>query len=208
MTTRIITAALFALALTPSVASADHDAGGFDSTAVQVCQDFNMYGPTEVLSVVDDGMGDLLVWLEDVDGDFWACNVNADGDIYANALVTYDLLDGEGLDMLHLVSGAPNRDPVRLAERLCTAAADVPTKVVATVDDGLDGYLIWLKVNEDTFIMCNATPDGALWAFETVGLPINEVPEFAPAIEEMPAEPAPQPIRPGNAVAPTPSQFG
>jgi hypothetical protein len=108
------------------------------------------------------------------------------------------------------VSGAPNRDPIRLAERLCTAAADVPTKIVATVDDGLDGYLVWLKVNEETFIMCNATADGALWAFETVGLPINEAPELMPAVIEEPAaeQVAPQPIRPGSGVAPTPSQFG
>jgi hypothetical protein len=203
MNTNIITAAVFALALAPSVAAAGHSntAADGETLAVEVCQGFNAYGPAEVLTVVDDGMGDYLIWLEDVDGDFWACNANADGDIYANVLVTFDLLDGEGPDMLHLVAGGQSRDPAKMAERLCIAAADDKVKVVATVEDGLGDYLVWLKASDETFIMCNASTDGQLWAFEPVNMPINDQPAMT---SEAPAGPiSPAPVRPG-----LPSQFG
>ena len=205
MNTNIVTAALFALALTPSVAAAGHSniAADGETLAVEVCQGFNAYGPAEVLTIVDDGMGDYLVWLEDIDGDYWACNANADGDIYANALVTADLLEGEGPGMLHLVSGAPSRYPSKLAERLCTAAAEGPVNVVATVEDGLGDYLVWLEASDETYIMCNASSEGTLWAFEYVDLPINEAPMLT--TEETPAPVAPLPARPGATPS---SQFG
>ena len=203
MTTRIITAALFALALAPATALAGTVASDQD-TAVQACQGFNEYGPTEVYTVVDDGLGDYLVWLTDVDGDLWACNANAYGDIYANVLVDYDLLDGEGQTMLHLAGGPSSRDPARLAERLCVATAEEQVKVIATAEDGFGDYLVWLRMSDETFIMCNASGTGELWAFEYVGFPINEAP--AVATFEEPSVNAPTssaPIRPGS-----PGQFG
>jgi hypothetical protein len=206
MKSRIVAAALFSFILAPAAAIADHEDESFagPETAIQACQDFNEYGPTEVIASVEDGLGDYLVWLTDLDGDLWGCNANADGDIYANVLVEYDLLDGEGLDMVHLVGGQVSRDPARQAERLCVAAAEDQVKVVSTVEDGLGDYLVWLKVSDDIFIMCNASSDGELWAFEYVGLPINEPADIAVTSEEVTEEPiSDAPVRPGS-----PGQFG
>jgi hypothetical protein len=103
--------------------------------------------------------------------------------------------------MLHLVAGGQSRDPAKMAERLCIAAADDKVKVVATVEDGLGDYLVWLKTSDETFIMCNASTDGQLWAFEPVNMPINDQPAVT---SEGPAAPiSPAPARPG-----LPSQFG
>ena len=206
MNTRIIATAFLALALTPAAALADHQDEAFsdEGTAVQVCQDFNEYGPTEVMTVVDDGLGDYLIWLSDVDGDLWACNSSAAGDIYANVLVDYDLLDGAGQDMLHLAGGQVSRDPARQAERLCVAAAEDPVKVISTAEDGLGDYLVWLKMSDETFIMCNASANGELWAFEVVAMPINEAAEVATFDEPFADEPVSSaPARPGS-----PGQFG
>jgi hypothetical protein len=206
MKSRIVTAALFSLALAPAAALADHEdeAVNGQDTAIQVCQDFNEYGPTEVLAAVEDGLGDYLVWLSDVDGDLWGCNASGEGDIYANVFVDFDLLDGQGMDMVQLVGGQVSRDPARQAERLCVAAAEDQVKVLSTVDDGLGDYLVWLKASDETFIMCNASSEGELWAFEYVGMPINDAAEIADTDEAHMDEPiSAAPVRPGS-----PGQFG
>jgi hypothetical protein len=206
MKTNIITAGLFALALTPAVALA-HPAGGADegeAIAIDACTTFNEYGPTELIAVVEDGMGDYLVWLEDADEDLWACNANADGDIYANVIVADDLLEGEGPAMVHLVNGAATRHPAKQAERLCLAVAEGEAELVATVEDGLGDYLVWLAVDEETFIMCNASSDGLLYAFEEVSMPINEAPELDPATADIEETP----VRPVITAPSRPNQFG
>jgi hypothetical protein len=177
MKTSIIAAAFFAAAIAP-VAALAHPAGGADegqNIAIQACTGFNEYGPVDVVSVVKDGMGDYLIWLEDVDEDLWACNANASGDVYANVIVYDDLLEGEGASMLQLVSGGATRHPERQAERLCLAVADDDAfEIVATAEDGLGDYVVWLTADDETFIMCNASADGRLYAFEEVGMPLND----------------------------------
>jgi hypothetical protein len=208
MKTSIITTALFALALTPAAAFA-HPAGGADegeAIAIDACAAFNEYGPTELVAVVEDGMGDYLVWLEDADEDLWACNANADGDIYANVIVADDLLEGEGPALVHMVSGAPTRHPEKQAERLCMAVAEGEAELVATVEDGLGDYVVWLAVDEETFIMCNASSDGVLYAFEEVSMSINATPESEPAIADDDAVGTPG--RPVITQPSRPSQFG
>ena len=204
MNTQILaSAALIAIAAvsTPAAAASWQSAEG-EAAAVEACKGFNDYGPAELVTVVDDGMGDFLVWLEDVDGDLWACNASAGGDIYANALVIDDLLGGEGVEMVHLVGGSPSRNPAKPAENLCVALTGEPARVVASVEDGLGDWLVWLTVDDgETFVMCNASSDGVLYAFEDVSLPINDLPvvETAPAFEDTPARPAvASPSRPGQ----------
>lgn len=207
MKTTIFAAAFAAAALVPAVVLA-HPAGGADQgqqTAIQACTALNEYGPAKVVTAVNDGMGDYLIWLEDVDTDLWACNANADGDVYANLLVGDDLLEGAGADMLHLVSDAPSRHPDVQAERLCTGAAGEDYEVVATVDDGLGDYLVWLTADNETFIMCNASSDGALYTFEEVSMPINE--PFT-ATEPLTTENEEGPGHPAVSSPARPTQFG
>ena len=45
------------------------------------------------------------MWLEDVDGDWWMCNADSRGAIYAYEFVDYDLLDGEGFKAARLPYG-------------------------------------------------------------------------------------------------------
>lgn len=180
MNIRIITAAaLLALSLTPSLASAGTNDGlrsRGEDTAIDVCSDFNEYGPVELIGVIDDGMGDYMVWLEDVDGDLWGCNASDEGDIYANLLMGDDLLEGDGADMITLVGSG--RNPARVVEKFCTDLADDNNvEVVATSDDGFGDYLIWLDAGDGSFIMCNASTEGELFAFETVSMPLNDVVE-------------------------------
>ncbi len=205
MNTHILASAAliaFAAVATPAAAAPGQSAGG-EGLAVEVCKGFNDYGPAELVAVVDDGMGDFLVWLEDVDGDLWACNASGAGDIYANALVIDDLLAGEGIEMVHLTGGSPSRNPAKPAENLCIAMSEEPVDLVATVEDGLGDYLVWMTADDgDTYIMCNASTDGRLWAFEEVSYVLNDAfvaePEID-AIEEAPARPViASPSRPGQ----------
>ena len=212
MNTRILTAAAFlALALAPSLASANDDGnrGRGETIAVEACMDVNEYGPADLIQTVDDGMGDYLVWLEDAEGDLWACNASADGDVYVNAFVLDDLLEGEGGDMFQLVGGPGGRNPAKRAERLCVAVADGDLDVVATVEDGLGDYLVWLEADDGTFIMCNASSDGKLYAFEAVDMPINaetSEEESDDASDDLPATPVVQ--QPGRPSGQGNTQFG
>ena len=180
MKTQIFSAALLALAFSP-VVSATANAGASD-VAIEACSNFNEYGPVEVMAAVDDGMGDTLVWLTDADEDLWACNASGEGDIFANVMVDDDLLEGEGPAMVQLVSGNPSRHPELQAGRLCLAVAEEQNvEIVASVEDGLGDYMVWLEVDGgESYIMCNASSDGALYAFETVAMPLNDGPVIEP----------------------------
>lgn len=189
MTTKtIITAAAFlALAFAPSLASAGNSTGNSD-IAVDTCSGFNEYGPVELVGVNDDGMGDYMVWLEDADGYLWGCNVSEEGDIYANIPMGYDLLEGEGATLINV---SLTRNPERAVEKFCADLAEGNVEVVSTVEDGFGDYLVWLDAGDGDFIMCNASLNGELYAFETVGMPLNEPVEIVPEVDEAPAISAP-----------------
>ena len=46
--------------------------------------------------------------------------------------------------------------------------------VIATVEDGLGDYLVWLENGQSELWMCNASADAELYAFEPVDYPIND----------------------------------
>jgi len=173
-------------------AGVEENAAGRD-TAVQACIDYNEYAPAQLVEAVEDGLGDYLVWVEDVDGDLWMCNANADGAIYANIMMEGDLLQGEGPQMIGFQpTGNRERpsfggddgggqtgggaDPVSQAESLCAAVGETieEMQVIATVEDGLGDYLVWLQNGNDELWMCNASSEAELYAFEPVDYAIND----------------------------------
>ena len=175
-TTLIAAAAVLVAATTAAHAGSDDwRPEGYDS-AVAACLDFNGYKPVELVDAAEDGMGDWIVWVRDKDEDLWLCNANADGEVYANVLLNGDLLGGEGSQ---LVSGedhdARHPGPAESAERLCAAVGSYTEdlEIVATVDDSLGDYLIWLKNKDDAYWMCNASSDANLYTFEAVEYPIE-----------------------------------
>jgi hypothetical protein len=177
MRTMMIAAAAILVAATAAAAEAASDdwrPEGHDS-AVAACLDFNGYKPAELVEAVEDGMGDWIVWVEDKDEDLWLCNANADGEVYANVLLNGDLLTGEGSELVAEESGH-RPGPAESAERLCAAVGDYMEnlEIVATVDDALGDYLVWLKNGDDAYWMCNASADAKLYAFEAVEYPIEE----------------------------------
>jgi hypothetical protein len=175
----IVAAALFcALAAGPAQA----DEAGWHSkgrdTAVAACLDLNGYKPAELVEAVEDGLGDYIVWVSDKDDDLWLCNANEDGAVYANVLLEGDLLAGEGGELIVDQSGRI-AGPAERAERLCAAVGSYmeDLEIVATVDDAMGDYLIWLKNGDDSYWMCNASADAKLYTFEAVQYPVDEAVE-------------------------------
>lgn len=173
---RITIAAAVLCALTASHAAHAEDETwrpkGHDS-AVAACLDFNGYKPAELVDAAEDGLGDWIVWVRDKDEDLWLCNANEEGSVYANVLLKGDLLSGEGSQLL------PEEDrsgPAGRAERLCAEVGGhmENLEIVATVDDALGDYLVWLKKDDDSYWMCNASADDKLYAFEEVHYPLEE----------------------------------
>jgi len=146
-------------------------------TAVAACLDFNQYKPVRLVDATEDGMGDWIVWVKDKDDDLWLCNADKDGDVYANVLLNGDMLDGEGAQLV-TDEGSRHPGPAESAERLCAAVGSFKgeLEIVATVDDALGDYLVWLKNNEDAYFMCNASSDDKLYTFESVQYPIDQQP--------------------------------
>lgn len=184
MRTTLFAAAAILVAAT-ATAKADSDDRRAEGHAVAACLDFNGYKPAELVDAAEDGMGDWIVWVRDKDEDLWLCNANAEGEVYASVLLNGDLLDGEGSQLL---SGdgddARQPGPAESAERLCAAVASHTEnlQIVATVDDALGDYLVWLKNKDDAFWMCNASSDAKLYTFEAVQYPIDEQPASDDAI--------------------------
>jgi hypothetical protein len=147
-------------------------------TAVAACLDFNGYKPTELVEAVQDGMGDWIVWVRDRDQDLWLCNADAEGSVYANVLLNGDLLGGGGIE-LAADQIDPGAGPAERAERLCSAVGGYmeDLQIVATVDDALGDYLVWLTNGNDAYWMCNASSDGELFTFEPVQYPLDEATE-------------------------------
>ncbi len=181
--TRLLTAAAFAtLALVPVTASASSPGtdGPAREAAIKACVDFNDHGPASLVDVVGDGLGDYLVWVADNGGHLWACNASGYGDVYANVRVDGDLLGGKGIDLVHKVSDSGWVSPAFKAERVCMAMVkDGKFKPLATVGDGLAGYLVWLESDSGDLTMCNASGKGEVFAFFGVDTPINQPPAGA-----------------------------
>ena len=170
----IAAAVLCALAASPAAYAEDGNWNpkGRDS-AVAACLDFNGYKPAELVDAAEDGLGDWIVWVRDKDEDLWLCNANEEGDVYANVLLNGDLLSGEGSQ---LVEGEDRSGPAGRAEKLCAEVGSYmeDLEIVATVDDALGDYLVWLKNGDDSYWMCNASADDKLYAFEEVHYPLEE----------------------------------
>ena len=169
-------AAAAALAPVPPASAEDWGDAGRE-TAIAACIDRNGYKPAKLKAAVDDGLSDYIVWVEDKDGDLWLCNANESGEIYANILLQGDLLAGEGAQLIAydpaLVSAA--HGPAGRAEELCAAVGVHfgELEIVATVDDALGDYLVWLKTAEGGYWMCNASADQKLYTFEWVEYPVD-----------------------------------
>lgn len=148
--------------------------------ATEACETVNEYGPVEVVTSVEDGLGDWLVWVKDRDGDLWMCNASGYGAVFTNVVMQGDLLGGDGSALLgyHPVSnGGSGGDPALIAETLCYGIGNYieEMQVVVTVSDGMGDYLTWLKNADDGLWVCNASEDAELFDFEPVDLPINGV---------------------------------
>ena len=160
----------------PAAYAADEDwrPEGHDS-AVAACLDFNEYKPANLVDAAEDGLGDWIVWVKDKDGDLWLCNANSGGEVYANVLLNGDLLDGDGTSMLADSTAAGDSARRTAPSRLCTTVGDYmeDLEIVATVDDALGDYLVWLKNGDGAYWMCNASSDAKLYSFESVQYPID-----------------------------------
>lgn len=183
MSARILAAAGFALILTQAPAFAGEEPPEGQTTAVAACQAINEHAPLETVGAVEDGMGDWLVWTKDKDGDLWLCNASSEGAVFANTMMEGDLLAGDGATLIN-VQPASNTsrsrfvqsDPAETATALCTAVGNYieDMQVVATVEDGLGDYLVWLQNADDAYWLCNASADAKLYDFEPVDMPLND----------------------------------
>jgi hypothetical protein len=149
-------------------------------TAIKACSTVNPLQPVQVVNAVEDGsgIGFSLVWLKDKDGSLWMCDADANGNVYSYTMLTGDLLDGAGPELIgiDLVSDDGDAKPVEVASKVCAAYLDEGGKVVAAAEDGLPddpGFLIFVEDTKGSLFLCNATSDAAVWAFEPVGDPID-----------------------------------
>ena len=149
-----------------------------EQVAIAVCLSVNQYGPVQAAKAVEDGVGDWIVWVRDKDNDLWLCNASAEGNVYASVLIKGDRLAGRGEEAIALmqVAHTPSAMPeAEKAERVCAAAGRKvdARRLVATVEDGLGDYVVWLQGNEHTYWLCNASGDAKLYVFEPVRSPIH-----------------------------------
>jgi len=149
-------------------------------TAIKACSTVNPAQPVEIVNAVEDGsgIGFSLVWLNDKDGKLWMCDADSDGNVYSYSLVTQDLLEGAGPEMLGLTEADFSQvDPQETAQKVCVAYLTQGGKVLATAPDGYEqdpGFAVFIKANQDggTYL-CNATSDAKIWAFEAIGDPLS-----------------------------------
>jgi len=171
----ITATALCILAMAPAAEASDEWRPKGHDSAVAACLDFNGYKPAKLVEAVEDGLGDWIVWVRDKDEDLWLCNANEEGEVYANVLLNGDLLSGEGSELI-ADEGEDGAGPAGRAERLCAEVGGYmeDLEIVATVDDALGDYLVWLKNGDDAYWMCNASADSKLYTFEAVQYPLDE----------------------------------
>lgn len=163
---------LTATAIAPAAAQ-EASPTGLDQ-AVEACLSHdNPYGPASLVTFVEDGYGDALVWLSDRDGDYWACNADMDGAIYAYAAVGGDLTSRAGEEIISSIQASySGSNHLAAAAEFCRSMLGDDGYLVTYVGDGLGDVLAWVDDGESLF-MCNASTDGGLWLFEKVSEPIN-----------------------------------
>jgi hypothetical protein len=184
--------ALFAACAIGFAAGAEAEEPDFadpgQAAAVAACLAYSSYGPARVEASVPDGTGDWVVWVADRGDDLWLCDANAAGEIFTYLPMFGDLLEGAGSDFVALTPVGGN--PALRAERLC--AAVLPTAagaaVIASFDDGLGDWLVWLGTPAGAYYLCNAANDGTLYAFAEIGGPIHA--PATPAVAPPAAGPA------------------
>jgi hypothetical protein len=150
-------------------------------TAVEVCSTVNPLQPVTLLNAVDDGsgIGFSLVWLNDKDGNLWMCDADANGNVYSYTIVTKDLLDGTGPEMIGLqqtANGGFEGEPQKIAEKVCAAYLADGGKALLSTPDGLaadPGFVVFVEDVNGAYHICNATGDAMIWAFEPIGDPIE-----------------------------------
>ena len=149
-------------------------------TAIKACSTANPLQPVQVVNAVEDGsgIGFSLVWLNDKDGNLWMCDADSDGNVYSYSLVTQDLLDGSGPELIGLTEADFGEvDPQATAEKVCIAHLADGGMVLATAPDGFEqdpGFVIFVEANNDGGLyLCNATSNAMIWAFEPIGDPLS-----------------------------------
>jgi hypothetical protein len=175
-------AAMASAALVLTSANAEQATAGHED-AVKACSTVNPSQPVSVLNAVDDGsgIGFSLVWLNDKDGNLWMCDADADadGNVYVYSLLTGDLLEGAGGELIGLqltADGGIEGEPQQIAEKVCVAHTGEGGKVLAIAPDGLEvdpGFVIFVQNAAGETYLCNATGDAMIWAFEPVGDPLK-----------------------------------
>ena len=148
-------------------------------TAIKACSTVNPAQPVEVVNAVDDGsgIGFSLVWLNDKDGNLWMCDADAEGNVFSYSLVTKDLLEGAGPELIGLTEASfGEADPQETAEKVCVAHLADGGNVLASAADGFEtdpGFVIFVKDKQGGIYLCNATSDAMIWAFEPIGEPLT-----------------------------------
>lgn len=167
-------AALAAFAFAPANAKTgetDH------AKAIEACSTVNPFQPVEAIGAIDDGsgIGFSLVWLSDAEDQLWMCDADAEGFVYSYSLVTDDLLEGAGPELIGMQNvGFGQENPQEIAEKVCVAYADGGT-VSSSQTDGLyddPGFIVFVEDMYGDLYLCNATGDAMVWAFEPIGDPL------------------------------------
>ena len=173
-------AVLASAALVLASANAEPVSTGYEA-AIKACSTVNPSQPVTVVNAVDDGsgIGFSLVWLNDKDGNLWMCDADADGHVYSYTILTKDLLEGGGPELIGLQlasDGSYDGEPQQIAEKVCVAYLTGGGKVLASASDGLEvdpGFLIFVQDSSGGVHLCNATGDAMIWAFEPIGEPLT-----------------------------------
>jgi hypothetical protein len=170
--------ALAALALTPATAEV---APKGHEVAIKACSTANPAQPVELITAVDDGsgIGFSLVWLNDSDGKLWLCDADAEGNVYSYSLITGDMLQGAGPELIGLqltADGGFEGEPQATAEKVCAAYPEGGGTVVLSAPDGFEidpGFVVFVTDSKGDLHLCNATGDAAVWAFAPLGEPLS-----------------------------------
>jgi hypothetical protein len=153
------------------------------AAAARACSQINEYQPARFVSAVNDGRGNLVVWVRDTDGDLWMCNADRTGNVYANDIMAGDMLNEEGLDRLLTENvfddlGAIERqEPKVIAESICRISApEQPAQVISTAPDGMNDYTVFVRDAGNDVFICNASGDAEIFSFVEIGRPLNRRP--------------------------------
>src|SRR3990170_2439290 len=143
----LATAGLLLASANAAPAQTGHEA------AIKACSTVNPSQPVKVVNAVDDGsgIGFSLVWLNDKDGNLWLCDADADGNVYVYSILTGDLLEGAGGELIGLQlasDGTYEGEPQKIAEKVCAAYLTDGGKVLASAPDGFEsdpGFAIFVQ---------------------------------------------------------------